>query len=107
MFAVTRLRATGAEGEARASWLRYLGEEVRGAIRSGVPVAGICLYPIMNFPGWEDNRHCHNGLWDYPDEAGAREIHEPLAEVLLEQSKLPEFASGGVVPAGDRIAENR
>ena len=43
------------------------------------------LYPIVNHPGWVDDRHCHNGLWDYADENGVREIYEPLAMELARQ----------------------
>jgi hypothetical protein len=32
----------------------------------------------VNHPGWVDDRHCYNGLWDYADEQGEREIYEPL-----------------------------
>ena len=32
----------------------------------------------MNHPGWVDDRHCYNGLWDYANEQGEREIYEPL-----------------------------
>ena len=70
---------TGIEDEARPAWLRYMGYEARRAIREGVPVHGLCLYPVVNHPGWEDDRHCYNGLWDYPDASGEREIYEPLA----------------------------
>ncbi|HZV34764.1 MAG TPA: beta-glucosidase [Verrucomicrobiae bacterium] len=73
---------TGAEDEARGPWLRYVTEEVEATLTSGVPLDGICLYPILNHPGWNDCRHCHNGLWDYPDEQGHREIYEPLAREL-------------------------
>ena len=59
---------TGIENEARPTWLRYIGSEVRAAMMHGTPVKGICLYPIVNHPGWEDDLHCHNGLWDYPNE---------------------------------------
>jgi hypothetical protein len=59
-------------------WLRYVCQEVAAAIESGIPIEGICLYPIMNHPGWVDDRHCYNGLWDYVDERGEREIYEPL-----------------------------
>lgn len=83
---------TGTEGEMRASWLRYVGEEVRAAIENGAPVEGICLYPIVDFPGWENNRHCQNGLWSYADACGARPIHQPLADALLELSALPELS---------------
>lgn len=70
---------TGIEDEARPEWFRYVAEETKIAEANGVRIEGICLYPIVNHPGWDDDRHCHNGLWDYADEAGEREIYEPLA----------------------------
>ena len=76
---------TGIEDEARPAWLRYVASEVRAAISNGTPVEGICLYPIVNHPGWEDDRHCHNGLWDYPNDIGEREIYLPMAEELSKQ----------------------
>jgi beta-glucosidase/6-phospho-beta-glucosidase/beta-galactosidase len=76
---------TGTEGDERVRWLSYVAGEVRAAIEAGVPVEGICLYPVVNFPGWDDDRHCHNGLWDYPDENGRREIYQPLADELVRQ----------------------
>lgn len=81
---------TGIEDEARAAWLRYVGYEVRRAVREGVPVHGVCLYPILNHPGWEDDRHCYNGLWDYADEDGNREIYEPLLREIVTQQRLLE-----------------
>jgi beta-glucosidase/6-phospho-beta-glucosidase/beta-galactosidase len=79
---------TGIEDEARPAWLRYVSDEVQASLRAGVPVEGICLYPILNHPGWEDERHCCNGLWDYPDEMGEREIYQPLAQELRRQRAL-------------------
>lgn len=76
---------TGTEGEERPRWLSYVASEVRSAIETGVPVEGICLYPIVNFPGWDDGRHCHNGLWDYAETDGGREIYQPLAQELIRQ----------------------
>ena len=73
---------TGIEDDHRPSWLRYVVDEVIAALRLGIPVEGICLYPIVNHPGWDDERHCHNGLWDYCNELGHREIYKPLAEEL-------------------------
>ncbi|MBA2504143.1 MAG: beta-glucosidase [Pyrinomonadaceae bacterium] len=81
---------TGIEDEARPAWLRGVCDEARAAIMEGVPVEGVCLYPIVNHPGWDDDRHCHNGLWDYADERGERLIYEPLAEGLAQQQKLNE-----------------
>ncbi len=73
---------TGIENEARPEWFSYVCEEAKIAEEKGVPVEGICLYPIVNHPGWNDNRHCHNGLWDYPDKQGNRRIYAPLAEEI-------------------------
>ena len=78
---------TGTEDIRRSVWLQYISQEVLAAIRSGIPVAGICLYPILNHPGWEDDRHCHNGLFDYADESGHRPVYAPLAAVLREQQE--------------------
>ncbi len=79
---------TGTENEDRPYWLAYIAGEVRAAIRAGVPVHGICLYPILNHPGWDDDRHCHNGLWDYASPGGDREIYKPLAHELARQNSL-------------------
>jgi len=75
---------TGAENRARAGWLRYICQETSAAIANGIPVHGLCLYPILNHPGWLDNRHCHNGLWDYPNERGERKLYKPLANELAQ-----------------------
>jgi beta-glucosidase/6-phospho-beta-glucosidase/beta-galactosidase len=74
---------TGAEDEKRVGWFRYMWAETLAAAAKGIPVQGFCLYPILNHPGWEDDRHCLNGLWDYASEQGEREIYRPLAAELL------------------------
>jgi hypothetical protein len=81
---------TGIEGDARPAWLRYIGQEARAAAAAGVPLEGLCLYPIIDYPGWGDDRHCHTGLWDYADANGEREVYEPLAEELVHQQRLWE-----------------
>ncbi|KQU45966.1 glycosyl transferase family 1 [Sphingomonas sp. Leaf339] len=53
---------TGIEGDARPAWLAHVAGEVRLAQALGVPVQGICLYPILDHPGWDDERPCPNGL---------------------------------------------
>lgn len=78
---------TGTEDDERAEWFEYICNEVWAALESGVKIEGICLYPILNHPGWEDDRHCHNGLWDYADDDGNRQIYRPLEKVLKEFQK--------------------
>lgn len=76
---------TGIEDDQRAEWFRYICQETHAASTLFNPLQGICLYPIVNHPGWIDNRHCHNGLWDYADKNGERQIHTPLAEEIAFQ----------------------
>jgi len=78
---------TGIEDETRPAWLRYICKEVFTAWAAGVPVEGICLYPILNHPGWDDERHCYNGLFDYADENGNRAVFEPFARELARQAE--------------------
>ena len=79
---------TGTEDAKRPDWFSYICAEVRQAIALGVQMEGICLYPILNHPGWDDGRHCHNGLFDYADAVGQREVYAPLAVEIARQQKL-------------------
>ncbi|HEX8710058.1 MAG TPA: hypothetical protein VF723_17585 [Pyrinomonadaceae bacterium] len=81
---------TGTESDSRPDWLRHMGQEVCAALRMGIPLEGLCLYPVVNYPGWGDGRHCQNGLWDYADDRGEREIYAPLADELQRQRRAVE-----------------
>ncbi len=76
------LAETGTEDDRRAGWFAYVCDEVEAALASGIPLQGICLYPVVNHPGWDDGRHCCNGLFDYADDSGHREIYPPLADAI-------------------------
>ena len=73
---------TGIEAERRASWITYVYAEAKAAIDLGVPIEGICLYPVVNHRGWDDGRVCENGLLSEHLTGTGREVHEPLAEAL-------------------------
>lgn len=86
---------TGIEDELRPVWFRYVFEQTEIAKKSGVPVHGICLYPIFNHPGWDNKRRCYNGLWDYPNERGEREIYQPLADEIKNLTVKNKYAKHG------------
>ena len=79
---------TGIEDAERPDWFRYVCEQTAIAKSDAIDINGICLYPIVNHPGWADDRHCHNGLWDYADDNGHREVYQPLADEIEYQTRL-------------------
>ena len=56
---------TGHVGGARARWLQDVYREVDLASRRGVPIQGLCLYPAVDRPDWNDTSAWHrSGIWD-------------------------------------------
>lgn len=81
-------------GVGRGPWIREITDEVVLAVQAGVPVEGVCLYPIVDRFEWENPDHWHNsGLWDFaPDAAGnyVRVLSAPYAaELRRSQARLP------------------
>ncbi len=85
---------TGIEFERRAEWLASIDSETAKARRAGIPVEGICLYPILNHPGWDDDRACENGLFSAELVDGERRVHAPLDAELQRCRRAPEDAGG-------------
>ncbi len=92
---------TGAEGSAGPAWLHYVAGEVRAAVAEGVPIHGVCLYPVLDYPGWDDERNCPVGLLQMTAGPGGRAINEPLAAELRRQSQI---MAGDKREAGRRAA---
>jgi glycosyltransferase involved in cell wall biosynthesis len=69
---------TGREGDLRPEWFDMVCREVQAARLMGVPVEGICLYPVLDHPGWDDDRDCANGLYRQGPVPGRREPFQPL-----------------------------
>ena len=93
---------TGREGDQRALWLRFIAEEVRAAFSAGVPVEGICIYPIIDYPGWDNERHCPCGLLGAAQPLSTRPVYEPLAAELRRQQAI--FHSLFGEPRGRNLA---
>ena len=79
---------TGIENDERADWFRFICAETKIAHNKKIQLEGVCLSPILNHPGWNDDRHCQNGLWDYADENGNRKIYQPLADEIMSQINI-------------------
>ncbi|MGF7163529.1 beta-glucosidase/6-phospho-beta-glucosidase/beta-galactosidase [Rhodoligotrophos appendicifer] len=81
---------TGAEGSARAAWLHYVCGEVELALAGGAEIWGVCLYPVLDYPGWENDRICKVGLLSALDVSGERLVYDALARELQRQRQIFE-----------------
>ncbi len=88
------LAETSIEGDGRAAWLRGMAAEVDAAARAGVPVGGLCWYPIVSHPGWSNGRHCPNGLFEMQPRHGLRPVHAPLAAAMQALASPSPFGRG-------------
>jgi hypothetical protein len=84
-------------GVGRRPWLKEIYDEVQTAIKMGVPLKGITIYPILDRRDWDDLEHWHHsGLWDLvPDEQGMlqRVLNADYAAVfreILQNDSIPE-----------------
>jgi hypothetical protein len=73
---------TGIEGDLRPAWTRYVSGEAGTAMAAGCALHAIVWSPIVDHPGWDDGRHCPNGLWGYADTHGARPLYRPLLDEM-------------------------
>ncbi len=55
------LTETGDEEPLGDAWLAEMAGEVSAALASGVPIEGVCVYPVTDYLGWDDERHCPCG----------------------------------------------
>ncbi len=89
---------TGHFGSGRAAWLRSITEEARIALDRGVPLEGVCLYPALDRPDWDDPSHWHNsGLWDLQRDEQGDTLHRVLdqgyaRELARAQQQIPSRA---------------
>jgi beta-glucosidase/6-phospho-beta-glucosidase/beta-galactosidase len=86
---------TGAEGSTRAAWLHYVTAEALAAMQQGVQITGICLYPVVDYRGWDNDRPCAVGLLGETRRRGQRSVYQPLAQELLRQQSIVGLAGSG------------
>ncbi|WP_234733089.1 glycoside hydrolase family 1 protein [Tellurirhabdus bombi] len=102
------LSETSHPGEDRPHWIRYVASECAATLRRGLPLWGICLYPIIDRPDWDNLDHWHrSGLWDAELGEGLppkRILSESYAQALLEsQVVVRETGLSHQVSAGIRV----
>ncbi len=78
---------TGAEGANGAAWLRYVSHEYTNAIHQGALIQGCCIYPVMDYVGWTNNRHCRCGLIELDEDLNERRYDIKVQDTLKKMGK--------------------
>jgi len=83
------LTETGCVGSMRVPWWRCILPEIDDAIASGLPLLGVCAYPIIDRPDWHDLHLTNSGLWDFEngDKKMKRVPHEETLAIVREYAK--------------------
>lgn len=75
----------------RPVWLEYVARESEALLEQGVPLRGVCLYPILGMPEWHA-QHIWTpmGLWDIVQHPSRlyREVCQPMLHALRRAQRL-------------------
>lgn len=76
----------------RPRWLNHVADEVEALLHEGVPLRGVCLYPILGMPEWHDpERWTQMGLWEVCCATeGERKLCEPMLDALRKAQRIEE-----------------
>ena len=73
--------------EHRPLWVEMIIEECALTLMAGLPLWGICWYPIIDRPDWDNLNDWHqSGIWDeplVPNDFPIRNLHVPTAQTLI------------------------
>ncbi len=61
---------TSGLGDGRPAWLQDIVEESLAAVRQGMELHGVCLFPAVDMPNWHSGEWLHNGTYDLVEEDG-------------------------------------
>lgn len=78
-------------GDRRGPWLSEVAREAEVLLRDGVPLGGVCLYPILGMPEWhEPDVWTPMGLWDpvCTRDPSERLVCEPMRQALASARHL-------------------
>lgn len=66
----------------RPGWIREVTQEALAMLEAGIPLQGVCLYPVLGMPEWhEPSQWARLGLWD---------LH-PLGDRLVRVPHVPSL----------------
>ena len=82
----------------RPLWVEMLVEQCALILKDELPLWGVCWYPIIDRPDWDNLADWHqSGIWDEnitPSHLPVRNLHVPTARAFLTGQKYLEATFG-------------
>jgi len=75
----------------RPRWLNYVAQETEALLQEGIPLRGVCLYPILGMPEWhQQDKWTQMGLWELTQcQAGLeRRVCTPMLHALRKAQRI-------------------
>lgn len=84
---------TGHFGHLRGQWLNEVITECSKAIQMGVDLRGMCIYPVIDRPDWDDlSSYSNCGLWDLDTNFNRIPNKTAIEEVIKGHQTLNQFS---------------
>ncbi len=98
-------------GEQRGPWMREVAAQSELLLCEGVPLRGVCIYPILGMPEWHDrDTWTCMGLWDplcRREPHAGRLICEPMLEALRHADHLNDVHCTALLRAESALPPDR
>jgi beta-glucosidase/6-phospho-beta-glucosidase/beta-galactosidase len=78
------LSETGHFKEDRAKWMRQITDDCIKALKKGVDLRGICIYPVLDRPDWDEMHNIECGIWGYDPVTGERSVEKDYLACVQE-----------------------
>lgn len=86
------LSETGHFKEDRGKWMEQITNDCIKAMKKGVDLRGICIYPVLDRPDWDEKHNIECGIWGYDTVTGERSVEQDyLMRVQQCHEKLKRF----------------
>jgi beta-glucosidase/6-phospho-beta-glucosidase/beta-galactosidase len=75
------LSETGHFLEDRGKWIKQITADCIKAMKAGVDLRGICIYPVLDRPDWDSFDYIHCGIWAYNENGERTTVTDYAADV--------------------------
>lgn len=103
------LSETGHYKEDRCDWMHQITQECIDAMKNGVNLLGICIYPVLDRPDWDTMKYIPCGIWGYNKKTGERfEETAYLAAVKASMEQMEAYLQSRQQPVvgGSRFMQD-